>query len=183
MPSAEAEGLATALLASYPGSYVERMHILATADTLERCGLDIAADLVDRARVDFIRPPSTAQLHELAREIRAEEAKPEPIAALPEGEVLASMPEDVREKVKRMRESWRIANETADAELDEEWERRRNASLRGPHMRKGSSIDGGTLCPGSSEPPVRRAGKRVCRSCGVEVPDIIVRHEAKKAAS
>jgi hypothetical protein len=185
MPTDEALALAGALLANYPGSVFTALSQAAVADTLERCGMDIAAALVDRARFEFTKPPSAAQLHELAREIRfeADEAEHVPIAALPAGEILAEMPPDVRERVKRMQASWADEDERTQAERDEEWQRKKDAMLRGPLMRKGPASEGGKICDGTNEVPVKRGGKFYCPGCDVEVPDIIIRRAAKEAAS
>jgi hypothetical protein len=107
LPTDEAKVLAAALLANYPGSYVTELNVLAVADSLDRCGMDIASIVVDRARFEFLKPPSVAQIYELARTIRTEiDEEEHPRFALTPGEFVEEMPPEVREKVAAMRKRW-----------------------------------------------------------------------------
>ncbi len=172
MPSDEARALASALLANYPGSYISEMNVLAIADSLDRIGLNTAAEVVDRARTEILRVPSVAQLYQLATEVREEAVAAEVPPMLPPGEVLTSMPNDVREAVMRMHERWAENVERTLEEEDAEWQRVKATTLARPRLRG--------VCNGAGKPVVEIDGKRVCPDCGVEVPDLIVRLPKKQ---
>jgi hypothetical protein len=175
MPSDEAKVLAAALLANYPGSYVTQMNVLAVADTLDYCGIDIAAEVVGRARFEFKKPPSTGQIHELSREIRGERvAENLPSLALAAGEFVEQMPDDVRERVREMVAGWADEEERDHDAENAEWERKKAAALFGPRMHG--------VCDGAGKAPVVIDGKRVCPDCRVEVPDLVVRMPRRETA-
>ena len=170
MPSDEARALATAILAHYPGEFIAEMNVLALADTLERIGMDIAAEVAERARHDLKKPPSSAALYAIAHEIREERNHLERSYELPAA-VGVQMPLEVRQMVEEMTERWKVDEAELDVERELEWERVKEASRR---ARKRSDI-----CQGTGKAPVERDGKRVCPDCGVEVPDILVSVPAK----
>lgn len=170
MPSDEAKALATAILAHYPGEFIAEMNVLALADTLERIGMDIAPEVAERARLELLKPPSSAQLYTIAREIRDEQTKLERAFQLPSA-VGVQMPLEIRQMVEEMTERWKVEATEDDDERELEWERVKEASRR---ARKRSDI-----CQGTGKVPVERDGKRVCPDCGVEVPDILVSMPAK----
>jgi hypothetical protein len=163
---AQARALASMLLGHYPGNAITEMNILALGDTLERIGLDIAPQVVERAKADLSRPPSSAQLYAIAREVRVEVAPPPPklYLALSEG---VEMPEEIQAKVHEMTDPDRKrADRDAEiAEQDAEWKRKKEAAR---FARK--RLD---FCNGTGKIPVQRDGKQFCPDCGVEIPDII----------
>lgn len=134
----------------------------ALAESLDRMGLDIAEDVVERARTEITRVPSVAQLYEVAREVRAERAAivREPIAALPPGEVLASMPAEVAEKVRAMHERWDaevVRDETAETAAWETYKRevKSRPPVRGVCAgvgRRAVAIEGRLCCPACHSP-------------------------------
>jgi hypothetical protein len=144
------------------------MAVAAYADALDRMGLDIAEDVVDRARTEIVKVPSVAQLYEVARELRLEHAKAEqtPLYALPVGEVLAEWPAEVTEKVHSMIEGSKVDAEAEAKANDAEWERTKSKVHSRPRL--------AGVCTGAGQQVVEIDGKRVCPACGVEVPDIIV---------
>ena len=167
MPSEQAKALAAMVLAHYPGEFIAEMNVLALADTLDRIGMDIAEQVVDHARLEVTRPPSSAQLYAIARQIRAElddreQKMRQPV--LPPG---TEMPAEVREHIRRMVDPERKRRE-ADAEIaeqDAEWQRKKAA------VRSMRRMD---VCAGVGKIPVElEDGTRVCPDCGTEVPDII----------
>lgn len=127
----EAEALALRLLASYPAVPPSRMTVLALAESLDRMGLDIAEPVVERARSEFVRVPSVAQLYEVARQIREE--APETKAQLPMGEFMEQMPGEVRVKIEALHAKWEGLERDYAAE-DVEWRRRKAAVMAGPRM-------------------------------------------------
>jgi hypothetical protein len=178
MPSNEAKALAAALLASYPGSYVTEMTVLAIGDSLDRIGLDIAVELVDRARTEFLKAPSVAEIHELARDIRREaEESDHSTLALSPGEFLAEMPPEVRERVLAMQEKWAQIDDEDEIDPDAEWQRRLQVA------RQFGSLQNVKACSGAGQVPVEREGKLTCPDCDVEVPDHIVRIPKREASA
>jgi hypothetical protein len=51
------------------------MSVIAIAESLERMGFDIAEAVIERARAELVKPPSIAQLYEVAHDIRVEAAE------------------------------------------------------------------------------------------------------------
>ena len=170
MPSEKAKALAEVLLANYPGNAIAAMNVLALADTLERMGLDVAPEVVERARSELERPPSSATLYAIAREVRAEVDESErrtnqPTLAAAEA---VEMPEDIRQRVHEMTDPdrKRREREAEIAEQDAEWEQKKTAA-RFARERK-------DFCNGTGKPVVElEDGKRICPDCGVEIADII----------
>lgn len=166
MPNNETRALAAMLLGHYPGSFVNEMNVHALAETLERVGLDIAPAVVERAKTDFIKPPSSAQLYEIAREVRAET---EPRQALPQMTLVGiEMPEEIRVRVQEMIDPnrKRAEREAAIAEENAEWERKKQAARL---ARRRTDV-----CTGTGKDVLELTdGRRVCPDCGVEIPDII----------
>lgn len=162
----EAKALSSMLLGHYPGNFVNDINVLALADTLERIGLDIALEVVERAKVEFAKPPSSAQLYAVAREVREEVSRPEPAPMLPMAEPVP-MPEEIRVKVLAMTDPdrKRAEREAEIVEENAEWERKRLAARM---ARRRTDV-----CDGTGKNVVElEDGRRVCPSCGVEVPDI-----------
>lgn len=169
MVSIQARALATMLLGNYPGSGISEVNVLALADTFERMGMDIAPQVAERAQVEFDRPPSSAQLYTIAREIRIEVGTNEwranrPSLAAIEG---VDMPEELRTKVQEMTDPLReLKKREAETKLEGiEWDRRRAALMARSRMPG--------ACNGSGKMPIERHGKRVCPDCGAEIVDIM----------
>ena len=168
--SEQAKALAQVLLANYPGSGISEMNVLAFAETFERMGMDIAPEVAKQAMEDHDRPPSSAQLYKIAREIRIEVGENEwranrPALAEIEG---VEMPEELRTKVCEMTDPLRkLKKREAEIKLEDiEWERTKDRLRARPTMTG--------ACTGSNKIPVERDGKRWCPDCGMEVEDILV---------
>jgi hypothetical protein len=166
--SNEAKLLATELLASFPGRAIAEINILALADTFERMGMDIAPAVAEQAREDFERPPSSAQLYGIAREIRAAEIEREHwMRPTLEAAAALAMPLEIVEKVKVMIDPERRRREREDeiTAQDAEWARKKAAARHGARM-------AGT-CNGTGKIPIEREdGTHVCPDCGTEILDI-----------
>jgi hypothetical protein len=161
MVTEEARALALRLLASYPGWPVSEMSVIALAESLDRMGLDIAEAVVERARTELVKPPSIAQLYEVAHDIRVEEAGDRPALPASEGEIVAEMPDEVREKWHSLQAKW-AEDVGRDLVAEEaEWQRVKTATLALLRMH-------GT-CLGTDKPPVAVDGMLVCPVCRVEV--------------
>jgi hypothetical protein len=143
---------------------VSEMSVVAIAESLDRMGLDVAEAVIERARAELVKPPSIAQLYEVARDIRVEAAERDHPALPSAEEIVSEMPDEVREKWHAMQAGWAGAEERDIAAEDAEWERRKAASLAGLRME-------GT-CLGTDKPPVLVDGKLVCPVCQVEVVDV-----------
>lgn len=174
MPNNESRALAAMLLGHYPGSFVTEMNVLALADTFERLGLDVVPEIVERAKVEFTRPPSSAQLYEIAGQIRRESEREWREPALQSAVDVVGMPDDIRERIvelfdpgrKRERREAEVAEENAD------WERKKQAARFVRRVK---------TCDGTGRVPVERGGKLFCPDCGVEIPDIVVQPVPKVA--
>jgi hypothetical protein len=169
MVSIQARTLATMLLGNYPGSGIQEMNVLALAETFERMGMDIAPQVADRAKTELDRPPSSAQLYAIAREVRIEVGANDwraerPTLAAIEG---VEMPEELRAKVHAMVNPLRVLKkQEAESKLESiEWERRKAAVMARQR------VPG--ACDGSGKVPVESGGKRVCPDCGTEIVEIV----------
>ena len=157
MVTDQARGLALRLLASYPGWPVSEMSVLAIAESLDR--IDEAEAVVDRARTEFSKPPSVAQLYEVATEIRRQADVPDRYALSP-GVVMAEMPPDVREKIAALHDKLALPERDYEEE-DREWQRRKAAVLSRGRLHG--------VCVGAGRLAERREGLMVCPDCGIEV--------------
>ena len=108
MVSDRARALALRLLASYPGWPVSEMSVLAIAEALDAIGSEMER-VTDEARHEFTKPPSVAQLDDVARRVRADEEPPKLL--LPVREILEEMPAEIREKVRGLTEKWSLEAE------------------------------------------------------------------------
>lgn len=105
MVTEQARGLALRLLASYPGWPVSEMSVIAISEALDRMGLDIAEPVVERVRSEQLKPPSIAELYEVARQVRRESEERERPALTP-GQFVEQMPPEVLEKWRALQAKW-----------------------------------------------------------------------------
>ena len=154
---------------------MSEMSVVAIAESLDRMGLDIAEAVIERARAELVKPPSIAQLYEVARDIRVEAAERDHPALPSAEEIVSEMPDEVRERWHAMQASWVGAEERDITAEDAEWERREDRSGDVGLRRKAATLAGlrmeGT-CLGTDKPPVLVDGKLVCPVCQVEVEDV-----------
>jgi len=169
MVSIQARALATMLLGNYPGSGISEVNVIALADTFERMGMDIAPQVAERARVEHDRPPSSAQLYAIAREVRSEVGNNEWRASRPTLTAIegVEMPEELRSKVQEMTDPLRkLKKRETETKVESiEWERRKAALMARQRMPG--------ACDGSGKVPVESHGKRVCPDCGTEIVEIL----------
>jgi rubrerythrin len=142
------------------------MSMLALAESLDRIGDDIAEAVAERARSELIKPPSVAQLYEIAREIRKEiDEREHPALAASEFRENIPMPDDIRAKVRAMVDPDRKRKE-AEADIaaqDAEWQRRKAAAMAAVRLRG--------VCDGVGQKAVQVDGKWVCPGCGEPVSE------------
>ena len=160
MISSAADRLATALLAHYPGWPVGLLNINALAQSLDLIGADIMDEVVDRAKVAYERPPSAAQLYEVARIIRLEHRRDDRLPALP-NPVASEWPPEVAAKVHQLVGSVESPDSERNIEAENvDWEAKRQ------QVKAGLRLMG--VCDGVGQPYIERDGKMVCPACGGE---------------
>jgi hypothetical protein len=138
------------------------MSVVAIAESLDRMGLDIAEAVIERARAELVKPPSIAQLYEVAHDIRVEAAERDRPALPSAEEFVSAMPDEVREKWHATQAKWAGDLDRDVVAEDAEWQRVKRATLARLRMH-------GT-CLGTDKPPVAIDGMLVCPVCRVEVP-------------
>lgn len=142
---------------------MSEMSVVAIAESLDRMGLDIAEAVIERARAELVKPPSIAQLYEVAHDIHVETAERDRPALPSAEEFVSAMPDDIRAKVRAMvdPDRKRREREAEIADQDADWQRVKTATLARLRMH-------GT-CLGTDKPPVQVDGMLVCPVCRVEV--------------
>lgn len=171
MNRSQAEGLVALVQAYFPRPELPASTVAAWASELEPFEFEAGRKAIRRLAQSSSYPvlaDMLAEIHEVTREQVAAEVPP----MLPMGEVLASMPDDVREKVKRMHVAWSVDDERREEELKEAWKQRTYAIIHGPRLEG--------VCDGAGKDVVKVDGKRVCPGCNVEVPDFVFRIPTKK---
>ena len=165
MDRSQAETIVATVQAYFPRPELPDSTVRAWADELEPYDFGDAQEAARRMSRE-LRYPVLAEMIGLLDEVRRERMAAEtPRPALPasEAEVVAGMPDDVRERWHALQATWAGTEERDTAAEDAEWQRRKTASLAGLRME-------GT-CLGTDKPPVLVDGRLVCPVCQIEVVD------------
>lgn len=164
MDRSQAEAVVALVQAYFPRPELPESTVLAWATELEPHDFGDAQEAARRLSRE-LRYPVLAEMLGYVDEVRRERlARETPSPALPasEAEVVAEMPEDVREKWHALQAKWAGEGDRDIAAEDAEWQRTKTATLARLRMH-------GT-CLGTNKPPVEVDGVLVCPVCRVEVP-------------
>ena len=161
MDRSQAEAIVALVQAYFPRPELPESTVIAWATELEPHDFGDAQEAARRLSRDFTYPV-LAELIGLVDEVRRERSVAER-PALPAAEVVAEMPEDIREKWHALMAGWSDKGTRDLAAEDAEWQRVKTATIARLRMT-------GT-CLGTDKPPVEvEGGVYVCPVCRVEVP-------------
>lgn len=165
MDRSQAEAVVALVQAYFPRPELPESTVIAWATELEPFDFGDAQEAARRLSRDYTYPV-LAELIGLVDEVRRERQTHEaPPPALPasEGEIVAEMPENIREKWHALMAGWTERTTRDLAAEDVEWQRVKTATLARLRMQ-------GT-CLGTDKAPVEvEGGVFVCPVCRVEVP-------------